>query len=181
MLLEEEKQAQQPEIQTAEEYAAAIKNLKESTVSKDEYEKLKADKAVLVKALAGEGPVPSEIAQQQAQQADVKELRKRFLNAGEENLTNAEYIKTALQLRQAIIDEGGLDPFLPSGAKANPTPTDIAGANKAAEAFQEWLDAATDESGKVDEELFNAFMKKGIAEDSPVITARLKAAAKARR
>lgn len=181
MLLEEEKQAQQPEIQTAEEYAAAIKNLKESTVSKDEYEKLKADKAVLVKALAGEGPVPAEIAQQQAQQADVKDLRKKFLNAGEENLTNAEYIKTALQLRQAIIDEGGLDPFLPSGAKANPTPTDIAGANKAAEAFQSWLDAATDESGKVDEELFNAFMKKGIAEDNPVITARLKAAAKARR
>ena len=95
MLLEEEKQAQQPEIQTAEEYAAAIKNLKESTVPKDEYEKLKADKAVLVKALAGEGPVPAEIAQQQAQQADVKELRKKFLNAGEENLTNAEYIKTA--------------------------------------------------------------------------------------
>lgn len=181
MLLEEEKNMPQQEVQTADEYAEAIKNLKAKTVPLEDYNKVKADKEVLIKALAGEGPVPSEVAQQQAKSLDIKELRKKFLDAGEENLSNAEYIKTALDLRQAIIDEGGLDPFLPSGAKVNPTPADIAGANKAAEAFQSWLDNATDENGKIDDELFNAFMKKGIAEDSPIITAKLRAAAKARR
>lgn len=180
MLEEKENQQAQPEIQSAEEYAAAIKALKESTVSKEEYDKVVADKTVLVKALSGEGPVPEGV-QKQEKPADIKELRKKFLNAGEENLSNAEYIQTALKLRKAIIDEGGLDPFLPSGAKVNPTPQDIAGANKAAEAFQSWLDAATDENGKVDNELFNAYMKKGIVEDNPLITARLKAAAKARK
>ena len=180
MLEEKEIQAQQPEIQSAEEYAAAIKALKESTVSKDEYDKVVADRAVLVKALSGEGPIPEGV-QEKAQKPDVKELRKKFLDAGEQDLTNAEYIKTALELRKAIIDEGGMDPFLPQGAKASPTPQDIVGATKAAEAFQSWLDAATDENGKIDNELFNAFMKKGISEDSPILTARLKAANKARR
>lgn len=180
MLEDEKTQAQQPEIQSAEEYAAAIKALKESTVNKDEYDKVVADRAVLIKALSGEGPIPEGV-QEAAKKPDIKELRQTFLNAGEENLTNAEYIKTALELRKAIIDSGGLDPFLPEGAKVNPTPQDIVGANKAAEAFQSWLDAATDENGKIDGELFNAYMKKGIAEDSPLITARLKAAAKARK
>ena len=179
-MLEEKEQATQPEIQSAEDYAAAIKALKESTVSKEEYDKVVADKKVLVKALSGEGPVPEGV-QEKAKPADIKELRREFLNAGEENLSNAEYIQKALKLRQAIIDEGGIDPFLPSGAKVNPTPKDIEGANKAAEAFQSWLDAATDEKGKVDPELFNAFMRKGIADDNAMVTARLRAAAKARK
>ena len=173
----------QPEkIQSAEDYAEAIKNLKAKTVSKEEYEKVVKDRDVLTKALAGEGPVPEEIARQQAKEkADVKELRKKFLNAGEENLSNAEYVQSALDLRQAILDEGGIDPFLPQGAKANPTNADIAGAQKVADAFQEMLDAATDENGKVDPELFNAYIKKYVAEDSPTVTAKLRAAAKARR
>lgn len=174
-------QQQQEEAQMgADEYAAAIKALKESTVPKEEFERLKNEKTVLVKALAGEGPVPDSVSKQ-AKKSDVKELRKKFLEAGELNLSNAEYIKTALELRKAIIEEGGIDPFVPSGAKVNPTPADIAAANKSAEAFQSWLDAATDENGKIDNELFNAFMRKGIAEDNPMITARLRAAAKARK
>ena len=177
---EEEKKTQQPEIQSADEYAEAIKNLKANTVSKEEYDKVVAEKSTLVKALAGEGPVPEGV-QKQAEKPDINELRKKFLNAGEENLSNAEYIKTALQLREAVIAEGGIDPFLPSGAKASPTNTDLQGAAKTAEALQSWLDSATDESGKVDSELFNAFMKKGIAEDSPMVTARLRAQNKARK
>lgn len=180
---EEIVQQQQPPAQpqmTADEYAAAVKNLKENTVSKEEFEKLKNEKSVLVKALAGEGPVPDSVSKQ-AKKSDVKELRKKFLEAGEQNLSNAEYIKTALELRTAIIEEGGIDPFIPSGAKVSPTPKDIEGANKTAEALQSWLDAATDDNGKIDNELFNAFMRKGIAEDSPVIAARIRAANKARK
>ena len=181
MLEEEKKETAQQEVQSADEYAAAIKNLKESTVSKEEYDKVVNDKKVLIKALAGEGPVPEGV-QTQAQKPDIKTLRKEFLEAGETNLSNAAYIRKALELRQAVIDEGGIDPFLPVGAKVNPTPQDIAGANKAAEAFQSWLDMATDpETGKIDEELFNAYVKKGIAEDSPMIAARLRANSKARR
>lgn len=173
-MVEEEKKTEQQTIQSADDYAAAIEALKARTVDKDTYEKVVEDNKVLIKALAGEGPVPEGV-QTQAQKPDVNELRKKFLNAGDQNLSNAEYIKTALELRQAVIDEGGIDPFLPIGAKTTPTPTDIAGANKVADMFQSMLEAATDDNGKVDDELFNAYLKKNIAEDSPMITARLKA------
>ncbi|MBO7713210.1 MAG: hypothetical protein J6S85_06540 [Methanobrevibacter sp.] len=160
--------------QSAEEYAAAIKKLKENTVSKAEYEKLQADKTVLVKALAGEGPAPESV-QEAAKKPDVKELRKKFLKAGENNLTNAETVQTALDLRAALLAKGEPDPFLPVGAKISPTVDDIRGAEKVAEAMQSWLDASKDENGIVDDELFNAYLKKGIADDSPAITARIKA------
>lgn len=173
-MVEKEQNQQQPEIQNADEYAEAIKNLKATTVSREEYDKLAQEKSTLVKALAGEGPVPDNV-QKQAQPADVKELRKKFLEAGEENLSNADYIKTALELRKALIAEGELDPFIPSGAKVKPTLVDIEKAQQVADAFQSWIDNATDEKGNLDKDLFDAFLKKGIADDSPLITARLKA------
>ena len=181
-MVEEEKienKAAEENPQSAEEYVAIINRFKENTVPKEKYEALLKDKEVLTKALAGEGPVPEGV-QEKGKRADINELRKRFINAGEENLSNAQYIKLTLDLRQAIIDEGGTDPFLPHGAKISPTPQDIAGAQKAADAFQSWLDAATDENGKIDDELFNAYLKKGIADDSPMLRARLRANQKAR-
>lgn len=185
MLIDEENkkvnESDDDKIQSADEYAQAIKKLKETTVPLDDYEKLKEEKATLIKALAGEGPAPDGVQKQAEQQADINELRKKFLDAGEENLSNAEYLQTALKLRKAAIEKGEPDPFIPVGAKVTPTPSDVAGAEKVANAIQSWLDAATDDNGKVDEELLNAYIKKGIAEDSPIITARIKAAEKAQK
>ena len=180
---EEMKQQNNPnppesKIQSAEDYVKAVEDMKKNYVPKELYEKSEQDRKVLAQALSGDGPVPANV-QKQAEEPNIEELRKKFLNAGELNLSNAEYIKTALDLRKALIAKGEPDPFLPSGAKANPTNVDIAGAEKSAAAFQSWLDAATDpETGKVDEELFNAYLKKGIADDSPAVTARLRAAAR---
>ena len=163
---------------TADEYAAAIKNLKAKTVSKEEYDKLKEENKTLVKALAGEGPAP-EGAQETGKKPDIKELRKKFLTAGEENLSNAETVQTALELRKALIDSGERDPFLPQGMKIQTTPQDIATADRVAETLQKMLDEATDEEGYIDEEMFNAQLRKNIAEDSPLLIARLKANAAA--
>lgn len=163
------------EIQGAEEYAAAIKHLKENTVSKEQYEKVVNDNKVLTKALAGEGPIPEGV-QAEAKRPDIKELRKKFLEAGEQNLTNAETVQTALQLRDACLEAGEPDPFLPVGIKNHPSPSDIQKAQDVADAFQNWLDEATDEDGVIDAETFNAMLRKGIADDSPLIAARLRTA-----
>lgn len=182
---EEEKQQQQQnpapaddEPKTAEGYAAAIKNLKANTVSKKEFEKVVEENKVLTKALAGEGPAPESV-QNKGKKPDIIELRKKFLSAGETNLTNAETVQTALELRQALLDLGEPDPFLPQGIKLNPSPQDIQKAQEVADGLRGMLDSATDENGYIDTELFNAQLRRGIAEDSPVITARLKAAAAA--
>lgn len=171
--LESEKKTEQ-EVQTAEQYAQAIKNLKDKTVDKEAYDKVVAERETLIKALSGEGPVPEGV-QEGQKPADIKELKKRFQQAEELGLTNAEVVETALELRKALIESGQPDPFLPIGAKVKPTLQDIEGADRSAKALQAMLDAARDESGKVDPEMFNAQLRKNIAEDSPLLTARLRA------
>ena len=173
-MAEEEKNVAGQDPQSAEEYAAAIKHLKDTTVSKEEYDKLAEEKKTLVKALSGEGPIPEGV-QEAEEKLDIKELRKQFLNAGDSQMSNAEYVQLALNLRKACIAEGEPDPFLPSGTKTSVTNADIEGAEKVAEAFQEWLDASKDEEGKVDNELFDAFLKKGIQNDSPAVQAKYNA------
>ena len=159
--------------QSAEEYAAAIKDLKEKTVPKEVFEQLQQDKATLIRALAEGSPLPENA--QQEEKPNIKELRQTILNAGENNLSNAEFVKAALDLRKASIAEGYPDPFLPLGIKNKPTNEDLAGAEKVAEVFQAMLDEATDpETGKLDNEIFNALLKKNIANDNPLLSAKLR-------
>ena len=161
----------------AEEYVAAIKALKEKTVSKEYAEKLEKDNAALIKAVMNGETVSAN--EQQQEKPDIKALREKLRTSGEREVSNAEYIETALKLREAVIAEGGLDPFLPSGAKAKPTLEDIQKAEHTAQGFQYCLDEARDaETGVVDKDIFNAVLKKITAEDNPVLTARLKANAR---
>ena len=169
-----QQQEQQPElIQSADDYVKALSNLKASTVDKKEYDKLVQEKQTLIKALAEGETVSSENAQGD-KKVDLTELRKKIFNA-DESMTNAEYVENVLKLRSAIIAEGGLDPFLPSGEKIQPDVNDIKGASKVAEALQDCLDSSRGDDGKVDPELFNAYLNKMIAPDSSLLTARLKA------
>ena len=176
-MLENEQQQneqQQDEIRTGEDYVKAVKNLKQNMVDKADYDKVVADNAALVKAIAEGQTVSNESAQETAK-PDIKELRKKFLNA-DESMSNAEYVQTALELRAAIIAEGGLDPFLPTGEKISPDVNDIKGAAKVAEGLEYCLEQAKGEDGKVDPELFNAHFNKILAADSPLLAARLKTA-----
>ena len=177
MLEKEEKQIQQSDTapQSAEEYIKAVKELKENSVSKEEYDKVVADKSALIRALVS-GDSGSQSAEPAAEEKpDIQELRNKLRQSGENELTNAEYVATALQLRKAILEEGGIDPFLPQGAKVKPTLIDIQGAEKVAEGLQHCLDEAADETGKVDPVIFNAHLDKLIAADNPALVARLRA------
>ena len=162
--------------QTAEEYAEYVKRLKETTVSKEEYDKVVADKKTLAKALAEGADVP-EIEKQEAK-PDIKELRKKFLKAGDDNLSNVEFVQTALELRKALIESGEQDPFLPRGLKRKPDNTDYQGAQRVADFLEDCVEQSKDEEGKPDPDMFNALLKKGIANDSPIVAAKLKALGK---
>ena len=180
-MLEDEKNKnvdKQPEeqIQSAEEYVKAVNAIRENSVDKTKYEKLEKDYNVLVKAVADGKTVSLEDAQE-TNKVDPNELRKKIFNA-DESMTNAEYVENVLKLREAIIAEGGLDPFLPSGEKITPDVNDIKGAAKVAEGLQYCLDAARGEDGKVDPELFNAHFNKIVAADSPLLSSRLKSVSK---
>ena len=175
---ETKKEELEQDPKNAEEYVKALKSLRENSVDKKEYDKVVGERDTLIKAMA-EGDTSHAQGAESEKKPDIKELRDKLRTSGEKELSNAEFVATALQLRRAVIEAGGIDPFLPQGVKAKPTLIDIQGAERVAEGLQSCLDNATDpDTGKVDSDLFNAHLKKIIADDNPVLAARLKANAK---
>ena len=124
-----------------EQYIAAIEDLKASTVSKDVYNKLRAENKKLLDALVSGEQLPAA----PEEKPDIKELRKKLF--GEEQLSNLEYIQTALSLRNSLIEAGERDPFLPYGDKVDITSEQIETAQKVADNLQEMLDFAEGDSG----------------------------------
>lgn len=107
--MEEENKTVETEKITADDYLANLQALKDSTVSKDEYNRLIEENKKLANALAN--GLPYEQDDKEEANVDVDALRKSFLSNHKSNL---ELIKDALELRKAVMDEGGVDPALPT-------------------------------------------------------------------
>lgn len=69
------------------------------------------------------------------------------------NLNNLEYCKKTLELRKAIIDDGGVDPFVPAGHNIAPTADDYTQAEKVANYIQDAIDYADGDSELFTQEL----------------------------
>ena len=117
----------------------AINELKQNTVSKEEYNKVKAEKDKYLKALI-EG---SQVADEKKEPVDVDALRKSLFT---EDLDNLTFAKKALELRDELIDKQGIDIFVGRGNKYAPTQTDYEAAQRVADAFQSCIDVADGDS-----------------------------------
>lgn len=131
-----------------EDYIETIKKLKETTVSKEEYEKLVADNKKLIETLANGGTIEKE----EPKKVDIKALREK-LYSDDVNMSNLEFCSTALELRDEIIKQGGGDPFLPVGKQIAPTAEDVQKANQVAEALKSCIDYAEGDSAVFTNEL----------------------------
>lgn len=117
----------------------AINELKQNTVSKEEYNKVKAEKDKYLKALI-EG---SQVADEKKEPVDVDALRKSLFT---EDLDNLTFAKKALELRNELIDKEGVDIFVGRGNKYAPTQADYEAAQRVADAFQSCVDVADGDS-----------------------------------
>ena len=126
------------------DYIAQIKKLKENSVSKDDYEKLRADNKRLIDALAS-GTQMDVVESKVSTAENINNLRKKLFSK-ESNLSNLEYCDTALQLRDALIETGEKDPFLPFGHNVVTTESDIETANRVATVMRECIDYADGDS-----------------------------------
>lgn len=125
-------------------YLEQIQNLKKSTVSKSEYEKvLDENKKLLDAVINGQ---PAEQPSAPKPKVDKDKLRQELYGQNADSLSNLEYITKTLELRQAIIDEGGNDPFLPFGEKISPTDEDYAAAQRVGKILQECVEYAQGDS-----------------------------------
>lgn len=130
------------ETDTAPDYISAIKEMKENSVDRSVYEKLKSENKQLLDALVN----GQQIDIKPEEKPDINDLRKKLFDK-DGNLSNLEYIDTALKLRKALIDAGERDPFLPYGDKVNVTAEMYDKAQAVADGLQECVDFADGDSG----------------------------------
>lgn len=131
------------------DYLAAIKELKQNSVDRSEYDKLKAENKKLLDSIVNgqEIDLPK-----QEDKPSIEELRTKLFS-GESDLSNLEFVSNALELRSQLIAKGEPDPFLPVGNQISPTDQDIAAAQKVADVLQECVDYAEGDSAVFTNEL----------------------------
>ena len=131
-----------------QDYLAAIKELKENSVDRSEYDKLKAENKKLINAVVNGQPADDVDGKSQVRQTE--QIREELFNREHSNL---EYVKLALELREALMSEGKPDPFLPMGSQIAPTADDVEKAEKVAQVYQECIDYADGDSKLFTQEL----------------------------
>lgn len=140
------------------DYIEALREMKENTVSKEEYAKIREENKRLLNSLINGETIEVE----QETPVDVDEIRKTLFNA-DNQLSNLEFVENALKLRNALIEKGERDPFLPCGSHVSDTPELYEKAQNVADVLQECVDVADGDSG-----IFTAHLQRKI-KDSPLM------------
>ena len=139
------------------DYVAAIQELQNNSVSKTQYEKLRTENKKLLDALVS----GQQIDLPKEEKPNIDELRKKLFNK-DANLSNLEYVDTALKLRNALIEKGERDPFLPVGDRVSETAEMYDIAQRVADSLQACVDFADGDSG-----IFTAQLQR-ITKDTPI-------------
>ena len=139
---------------------AEIQKLKASTVSLDDYNRLKADNKKLISALASGETIGS--TESSNPEKNINELRNKLLKNGS-NLNNLEYVQAAVELRDALIAQGQRDPFLPYGEGVLPTAEDVECANRVANIYKECIEYADG-----DPDIFTSELQRRTIDAGPI-------------
>lgn len=125
------------------DYIAQIRELKNNTVSKESYDAMLEENRKLLNSLVNGQQVSTETAKNE--KPDIDGLRKKLFSE-DAQLSNLDYCKTALELRDALIEDGQTDPFLPFGKNAAITDDDIKASNEVAMALRHCIEYADGDS-----------------------------------
>ena len=128
-----------------QDYIAAIKELKQNSVDRSEYDKLRAENKKLIDAVVNGQPGQEEQVLVRHSKEQIDDLRNDLFNSPRE-LNNLEFITKAMELREALMENGEPDPFLPVGKQISPTRDDIEGAEKVAQVYKECIEYAEGDS-----------------------------------
>lgn len=143
-------------------YIEVIQELKENSVDKKKYDKLKEENKQLLNAL-----VKGETIEQE-KPIEAYDMHKEVDELLFGDNTNLEYITRALRIRQHLIDSGKEDPFITQDpTQGTPTEAQRQTAANVAQVLQEIVDFADGDAG-----VFNAEYQRRIKD--PVIMPRAK-------
>lgn len=155
-------ETEQKTVEDGNNYIEAIRKMKENSVSREAFEKVKKENKQLLDALV-QG---KEIEIKKEEKADIGQLRKELYNS-DKQLSNLEYISKTLELRDALIERGERDPFLPYGEKVTITADQIEKAEAVATVLKECVEFADGDSG-----IFSAELQRRTKDNMPRIGKR---------
>lgn len=138
--------SQQEEVNDSIDYIEAIKEIKQNSVDREAYNKLREENKRLLNSLVNGESVDVK----KEEPVNIDELRDKLFN---KESTNLEYISNALKLREELMKQGKPDPFLPAGKNIIPTEEDIKTADRVAKVLQECVDYADGDSNVFTNEL----------------------------
>ena len=161
--VEKEKEKQDPATDNVDIFIDAAKEVKNRSVSKEEYEKVVADRKKLLDFIL-EGKELEKEDEANPSTPDVAELKKVFRDPDASNL---EIVSASLGIRDAVLKETGKDPFSSSES-------DAAAAQRVADVFKQCVDEA-----KGDDEKFTYLLKSRISDDDAVLVAAIEKRKKA--
>lgn len=138
------------QIDTNQDYILALNEMKQNTVSKEAYDKLRADnKKLLDTIVSGQSLEQTEV----KEEVDVDALRKELFGKSRIDLSNLEYVDKTLQLRKALMERGEQDPFvMKAGRTSSPEAEDFKKAERVASVLQECVDIADGNDSVFDNE-----------------------------
>ena len=125
---------------TSVDYISAINEIKQNSVDRAAYDKLRAENKQLLDTLVNGQRLDEPVIKEEP--VDIDELRNKLYNNPHKDMTNLDYISSTLKLREALIERGEMDPFVPVGNKITPTDEDFQKAEKVAKVLQECVDYA---------------------------------------
>lgn len=128
---------------TALDPIEALKEMKQTMVSKDEYDRVVAERNRIFDAYAkGERATAEESA---PELVDIGKLATKLYGSEFYEGKDYQLVQDALNLRQAVIDQWGCDTFVPDASpdgKWKPTEADFLDAQRRADIYQECIDVA---------------------------------------
>jgi 5'-3' exonuclease len=134
--------SQQDNVNDSTDYIEALKEMKQNSVDRATYDKLKSENKQLLDALVN----GKEIEMKKEEPVDIAKLRKDLFNK-DGHMSNLEYVSSALKLRDALIEKGERDPFLPYGDKVTLTAEHYDKAEQVAAVLKECVEFADGDSG----------------------------------
>ena len=127
-----------------------VKKLKETSVPKEEYDKLLAEKKKLlrdfVNGVGQENKADDPV--------DLNEVRKNLFTDKVEDLSNRDFWKNVITLRKERLEKEGVDIFLPKGEKTRYSRDDYEKANALADTVESMLNDS-EENPQLFSVLFN--------------------------
>ena len=138
--MEDEVKTEQNEQITADDYLANLSALKNATVSKEEYSRVLEENRKLADALANGLPYDRQ-GDSEEPEVDLDALHKRLFVNPQYN-SDLDYFTDLLTLRNAMIENGQTDPFLPNHPDYIPNQQDSDRAQFIADEIQSSIDYA---------------------------------------